>query len=1038
MAQKFTFPKSFTRNRLSNYRSYRYYFALVVCDSAVTAEAISQQTNLDVWEHQVDENKLTKYGVKTIQVSSRGNSASRGSSDTVFGKYIVLINGSTDADFVITELKYGSMTAANAVPGDFGTSIAVEGTLKVSEPKGILFLDTITRAISVLNIDPSQAVYVLKPFFVGFRDDNNFSNEPINDLKPLMFIPYDISAVYTPEGGVYDMGFVAISNGVSRFPQYSQFEGISLACRGTLPEVMKQLEDKLNYDYQNIYQSLVDKFKKVEETEGIKGQVNYEKVEYKIIVDPYYHINAKKYQPTDTLQQYKEGGCDCTCIIKNTQGGSVETMIRQILEKTPQIKNDKIDKDNTGVKIEYKIMSTVRRILASEPYTQIVYVVKRFVTPQTGLLDFVIKNQNNQNFDPTLLERNVVEFDYLYTGMNTDVLNFDIKVNMGLAYLQLASSANLFRQQGEELQPKRFQIVDIAPRNVGLKKTHKVVVYPGLRPNNLVNNTTTSNATVGSVYTMAKHASLESSEAKITIRGNTAFLEAGNKLGDPSGPLSFVVGDTIYKVKTDPTTGAVITPLTIGDFDVASEKPTIAKQQTIPDMGDYPCFAKINVLMPSSADDLEAFRTGSDYSRNFWYEGYYYIFAIDHEFVDGQFTQTLDMVAVPNPETFENLTQKKKKLNEIYNEPTVVQQDEKQLSSFEQTNNLQIVVPFDSGLSQGEKPNVGAAPTNIVDSKALLVNNAINGVQSVKNWQQASPVVQNAIVSVPTRKVSGGVIDSTLLALLAYKLSNYNPSFAGLRGAGLYAWNPQKWLTYVKSNFQKFPTIVVKGKPSAKIIEDRFEASKATFVTSQYINDLKSLNITQPGDIYMTFLLAQIYPNEAERHVNRIVGITNANDGKNFMLTSIGIDPEKIYQIAGNARTYNNVGVKTVEDLRVFCYMEMAGSLEKGIPVATEKRQTVTEPRQTNVQASRNNTAVTRVNQNENTNINTSSSSCGPAAGLNPKAQQKTAEDSIKEARDTLPRKKPIKCGEDQVLSDKTDNTTRVDAQIPQVSTTPQ
>jgi hypothetical protein len=110
-----------------------------------------------MWDHPDSTTApLGKYSPKTLSAGT--------------GRYCVLINGSTDAAFVISDVKWSTISAGGATMEDRNTSIAIEGSMRVSEPRGVIFMNQIVDCCRALGVDSSTAVFVLKTFFIGYVD----------------------------------------------------------------------------------------------------------------------------------------------------------------------------------------------------------------------------------------------------------------------------------------------------------------------------------------------------------------------------------------------------------------------------------------------------------------------------------------------------------------------------------------------------------------------------------------------------------------------------------------------------------------------------------------------------------------------------------------------------------------------------------------------------------------------------------------------------------------------------------------------------
>jgi len=639
-------------NRLSEMRSYSYFFSLVLCRTTEIAETLAQQTNVTAWQHPTGPKEAQLWNVEGLeQYAPRALDGGNTSND-----YCVLIFGATDAAFAITDVTWMSVTAGEAVPGDAGTSIAVEGNIKVSEPRGILFVDQVIRCCQALGVDASMVTWMLKPFFVGYAVDPNTRQDiaqTIADVRPLMFIPYDLTGVYTEQGGTYDLSFVGLANGATRLPQYSRAaDGFALQVGPSLRDAMQQLQIYINDRYTEYKNCFEQKLHLLDGTNFVNTVSDYLPVEYIILLDPVYC--NERYLVTDRPQQYRDT-VDCEkgkAYVKQTIGGSIESAIRGVMQLSPQILEEMAGvKDGKGsvIKYEYKVQTALR---ALENKVQIVYTIKQFVSPKAGLVAELVggKSENERVFNDKVISDNLTIFDYIYTGLNTDILEFDLKLNLGMAYMQTATSANSFKQQLEAAPSSSTHINPNAEKNrQNPGQPLKIPLYFGAQAQRRGLNTMYPGENIGANYTMAKHASLEVAEATVKIRGNTAFLHTASEMSNPDSVFRFL--DAVVRDKS-------------GNVDVCSAQPSAPAESQGEirgmSMGDFPMLAKLNIKMPADQDDLQAFRDRSNYAANFWFQGYYYIYAINHEFTQGEFNQTLNMIALPDPGTFAFLNDKRR------------------------------------------------------------------------------------------------------------------------------------------------------------------------------------------------------------------------------------------------------------------------------------------------------------------------------------------------------------------------------------------
>lgn len=647
-------------SRLSAFRSYSYYHVLVMCDSTDTADRLAESVQPDVWRHATDDTRAADSRPNTPNLGKYSPKCVQDENGKCVGRYIVLIDGSSDAAFTINQVKITSATAANAVNGDQNTSLAVEGSLALSEPKGVAFLDQVVKCSVALGVDNSQIVYGLKTFFVGYVYDEEHGDIPvsISDIPPVNFITYDVTGSFTEQGGTYEMLFVAIANGASRLPQYSKaVTSMNFRSGADLKSTFDNLNAAIDASYDRYYTCIEKQLESIGTPEATALRDSLCRVKYTITVDKPY-ANDKSYVVTDGPVQYNNtGSCSEAKPWTFPPNTSIEAAIATIMGRCEKVQTDMSKGDPaTGVKYEYKIHSCVKSspISGSDASTgklqyEVKYTIRQFITPKTiandsGFAKFA-QDEDQIRRDPAYdkLRKNIIEFDYIYTGNNTDILEFDIKVNMGLAYLQTATLANTFKGQLERTatsaQGASSQSFGTSINGRFIPGTvvqtpvffGKQIVHPKLL------NRKDSNSAIQGAYTLAKHASLEVAEATMRIAGNDRLLATTSRSTSASSMLAGPPAE-----------------------DATSEE---AREADFKYWNYVPAYAKINIKMPRENDDFALFTgqtsndgtpttSSTDYARDFWFDGYYYVVGIEHVFENGEFTQMLDMISIPKTSAF--------------------------------------------------------------------------------------------------------------------------------------------------------------------------------------------------------------------------------------------------------------------------------------------------------------------------------------------------------------------------------------------------
>jgi Transglycosylase SLT domain len=917
-------------SRLASFRSYSYYHVLAMCDSTETADALANSTQLNTWEHATQDTREQDPRPGSRDLGPYSPKQLPGA-----GKYLILINGSTDASFVINRAKWTTATGANAAPGDRGTSIAIEGSIQISEPKGIAFLDQVVKCSVALGVDSSQVVYVIKTFFVGhgFNSENRQEYvEHITDIPPMTFIVYDVTGSFTEAGGSYEMLFVGAGHGATRLPQYSKsVNAMSIYAGTTLQATLKRLQDNINENYEKYYNCV---YQQILAT-GANAQDlanNLRKVNYVITVgEAYSGTNETKYFVTNQSQQYKNtAGCNDPAQITFPMHTSIETAISTIMLMSPQVQADMAVGDTADrAKYEYKIHTALisKQVPGASTgvldYT-VYYRVDRILTPKSIAYDaafnVLAQDDSQLSSDPRYqqIRNNIIEFDYMYTGKNIDILEFDMKVNMGLAYLQTASIANTFKTQLERAPNSQTQpsTADVNTHAVKFGAIVQTPIFFGsvIRSPNLVNTVNGSHA-IQSAYTLSKHSSLEVTDVSMKILGNTSLLGRINLTSSPT----YVVNSASSGNRGN---------------RVFSENGTSEPQ--FAEWSHVPAYVKVRIKMPRENDDFALFtgqtNTGDlgtpDYARDFWFDGYYYVVGVEHVFDGGEFTQTLQMVGIPKRSSFEST---------------------KDNASREVNLNNSVASCYDSSI--GAKPSVTGAgtstsssvipvvpptsntsPTNAAD--ANTINQGTFTLSDVVGWDTASPTVKAAIKDAGERYN----IDVVLLARIAAHESSLGKNLSAAprsSATGLFQHTKETWNTLVKDGKIKgitdvaIQTTVMPGVwLAASPTDPRLNVAKSAQGGAALTQDnMKTSGASQIGDVYLAHFIGSGI-------AKQIIRADARGGGNELLLTTLGAEQFTKVIKANPSIIKPNM---TTGELRTWAATVMAKTVKNGIVIAPQR-----------------------------------------------------------------------------------------------------
>lgn len=644
-------------NPLLTYRSYSYHHVLFMCDSTDTAEELIVELGSESSASNAASTALaTRYAEQIISGRSSLSDGTEGRiKQTTNGKYVVITNGTINSDYIINSLKWSSISAANVFPGDQYTSLATDGEFRVVEPRGIKFFNTLAESCKLLQIGAESAVFVLKTYFVGYTNDSvQDAVEIISSVKPLMFYMIDIVGTFTEDGGAYDIQFVAVSNGATRRPHTMRMENFSGQLDKSLKGSLAKLERYINEESASYFDC-------VKTASAVFSSTNAElppdqevmtadkliPVEYDIFIDKMYDSEA--YTANNSQQAYKERGVCVEPVNIKLGPMSVESAIRAIMESSIQVLVDrKGGEQGTGIKYDYRIHSVVKSSSPNgskgKPKVRVMYFVTRYHVPSYDLIAKLVAMHDTTgkieglDYDEAkrLVQNNLMAYRYVYTGRNIDILNFDIKMQMGLAFFQIVSQTNNIKEHMQTTPS-----VGVGGSAIHQTGTADSVYTPIFLGTNLRSPKGFNTVDAGSAITynsaMSRQASVENVEAKMTIVGNPIYL----------GRMSHNPSDYSYaNTEFVGVTGKQPDPVQPEPNDTG--EPTKA---TMKDWGFFPGLARVQVFMPKSSDDIDsrntARTTGTSYSEEFWYDGYYYILGVTNIFEEGKFTQELDLLSTP-------------------------------------------------------------------------------------------------------------------------------------------------------------------------------------------------------------------------------------------------------------------------------------------------------------------------------------------------------------------------------------------------------
>ena len=608
------------QNILGKFDTYAYHHILMVCNSTDTAEALSNIDEITTFQHPRNAARYSPRDIGTIDG----------------GKYVTLIDGTTDARFYITSARWSNVIAADPQIGKGNipqsTTMSLDGEMEIVEPMGASFLNRLTEICDSLDTDPVGLVFVLKTIFVG-RNSSGYT-EMISSVRPMMFIAFDITAVFDSSGAKYKLEFVGLTNGAAKLPQPQKiFEGLSFKMGKTLSETFSNIEKSVNEKYQAFKGQAIKEFaatmEGVEENKALTKAAwflfdNYRDVKYKILTKDYSYEN------------YVAGDLENIRIADKLVGTTVnygarvgiEEILNRVMASSAAVVDDAKrtgdpkNLNGPNAKYIYKITSTLR----STPKS---YTLEYHVNKYLQAVSPYIQQEKDGNIVP--LPGQSIEFDYIFTGKNVDIKNFDIKMEMGMAFFQIAGTTNNVPTQKEALDGNQSHAVrttgSSTVASTGKVRRGKSPLFLGTTLQQpMSRNTRRPIESAGFQALLDRHASLENVAASMTIYGNPQLL-------DEMSILPSEVGEGRTE---EPEVDATVNPQWMST----------------------PTLVKVNIRMPVDTNDVN-----TEYEP-FWYTGYYNLMTVDNIFEEGEFIQELGMYSIPITDAIDEVADKKTRTEE--------------------------------------------------------------------------------------------------------------------------------------------------------------------------------------------------------------------------------------------------------------------------------------------------------------------------------------------------------------------------------------
>lgn len=641
-------------NPLDKYRSYAYHHILVMASST---EAIRPLADPKVT---LDQDLAFYKDLKLGEPSGSENAP-----------YYLVCDTRKTSYFSITDLSY-TTSVSGAGKHDFTSLIFGNISMKFVDSTGVGLINYLKfLASSKLKVSIHNAAFFLKTVFVGHTDTG--TTEIVTQTGIPMCLR-DIKMYPNHLGSTLDVQFLPIPNGLAvqddNYSKISDLPGVFSPTK-KLKDAVKSLEDAVNKKSRQWYKELQIRKLNDDVRNGGKGQSESPKsygklVQYMFTLPEawdsfevkgvYQNISESKYkkdgarEPTNTNGVYV--GFNSTTETTITE--LINTLLRQSTEVQKLASNEKRDKG------QLEAFEIHTQITSDDSTVTVHYDVIGLALPKTETSD---TRETADLFKIT--EENQASYDYIFTGKNTDILSFELKINN----VNIAIADDLFiggKAQEETAKDQKDKDGD----KTNTSKKQMVLNFHEKDPVLLPAKTGSQQANMPWVFETDNKT--DAIKARQQFINNLALCAARSTLnsiikirGNPDLFRRFIDEDVFTHVKipdnvntsyvtsskefTDGV-GAKKSFLSESDVTRYKEERKASVKRKYGQEFALPFYIHINIMGPDydfSSGDVESVLNSNPRYTPMWFKGWFMVKKINHHFSNGEFYQEMLLGSSP-------------------------------------------------------------------------------------------------------------------------------------------------------------------------------------------------------------------------------------------------------------------------------------------------------------------------------------------------------------------------------------------------------
>lgn len=634
-------------NPLDKFASYSVHYIMACARSTEEAQVFTDPLN----------NTETLAAIE--RVSQLGEVIPYGSSKVAY----LIMDTRRFSQFMIERVKY-DVYINGLVSGSTLTNFKTQVELTIIDSVGISFINFIQYLLNEkMQTNFSGVVFLLRMIFVGHSTTGE--TETVQSITiPLIMANMELNLDFSK--GVYNCSFLPYTN--FNAVAYQHWLNVSNAStfftgkgNNTLGGIIKSIETRLNFQSKEYFEKASTLLAEAGRSQNTKHQYG-RLVKYLITIPKEWEgmifTGAGTANSTETNFKELKNGKPIDSTMAVQAGEQLTDVLDLIFKQVKEIANLGSGKKSTNsdsVSFYKHIVS-----LSSDDNSITVHVdVIPFKVPNVVLskksdLKTADVEQNYQIIDGIRVPKNYFELDYIFTGKNTQILNFDMKLQ-NLSYF-LRSNLNLGVDSIAGVQA--YGQLDV-PREQKIDKTSELVQLRAYDPIILPLNTE------------AELSNFSRYSSQLMIEQGTEFKKVTQ---DYTRNLSMFYGSAPVKlaitIKGNPS---IMAKFTISDFvpntDIIQEsdkdnyrkkfeEKILKENNTINQQGSTfvinsslgsnsyvttPVFFKINIKGPNVDFITSETIMGAEFSKEVLYNNYYCVMSISNIIENGIFTQSLEL-----------------------------------------------------------------------------------------------------------------------------------------------------------------------------------------------------------------------------------------------------------------------------------------------------------------------------------------------------------------------------------------------------------